>query len=435
RPGGMLRYGIPEFRLPREVLDEEIGRILALGVTLKNGVRVGDDVTVEELMGSFDAVLLGTGCYDSNPLNVPGEKKDRVYSGLEFMMDVCSANAPPLGKRVLVIGAGFTAFDCARSSLRLGAEKVTICLRRTEDDLTVTKDEILETKREGVRIHSLMISRRITGNGKIEGVEFVRSRPGALRPDGKHEVTPIEGSEFVVPADAVIVATGQRPVPIETGAEKDKRGVVIADRDTYRSSMRGLYVAGDYLTGPSTVIEAVAMGRRAAEGIAGDLLGRPFREKVVRMEDCEITDRQRAWDFLPRQEMSTIEPVEDRFETFNREIEKGFDKEQAGEESKRCYLCYLHYEIDISRCIYCRYCIDVAPRDCIKLVESVETNESGAIIKLVETNLWQRVNAIVIDNARCIRCGECMRVCPVNCISVTRVELTERFIKKGKENG
>ena len=106
--------------------------------------------------------------------------------------------------------------------------------------------------------------------------------------------------------------------------------------------------------------------------------------------------------------------------------------EQAKEEAKRCYLCYLHYEIDISRCIYCRYCIDVAPRDCIKLVHEVKTNDVGAITGLVETTQWKDVNAIVIDNARCIRCGECVRVCPVDCISVTKVELMERLVQEGK---
>ena len=201
-----------------------------------------------------------------------------VYSGLQFMMDICAGQVPGLGKRVVVLGAGFTAFDCVRSALRLGAEEVGVCLRRTEEDLTVTEDEVFETKREGVKINSLMVSRRILGNGTVEGVEFVRTQPGELRADGKRKVTPIEGSEFVLPADAVIVATGQRPQTFETPGDKTDQGLLQADPTSFKTSLQGLYVAGDYLTGPSTVIEAVAMGRQAAERIAHDLTNQKFRQ-------------------------------------------------------------------------------------------------------------------------------------------------------------
>jgi glutamate synthase (NADPH/NADH) small chain len=432
KAGGMLRYGIPEFRLPREVLDQEIDYIAATGAVFKTGVRVGIDLTIEDLLKAHDAILLAAGCYRSVRLDLPGEDLPGVYPGLEFMMQVCAGNSPRVRKKVLVIGAGFTAFDCARSSFRLGAEDVTICLRRTEEDLVVTRDEVIEAKTEGVKIAPLMLSRRIFGKEHVEGVEFVRTRPGEKKGKAKREVAAIEGSEFILPADCVIVATGQRPEPLRLTLGEQKEEVLKADPDSFSSPMKGLYVAGDYLTGPSTVIQAVGMGRRAAERIVRDLAGRPFRERVVRMEETVITDRKRAWDYLPRQEMPTLQPVQERFRTPSTEVEQGLSPEQAHEESKRCYLCHLHYEIDISRCIYCRYCIDVAPRDCIKLVKEVKTNEVGAITGFTETTLWDEVNAIMIDNSRCIRCGECMRVCPVNCISVTRVELAERKAEGGK---
>lgn len=425
-PGGMLRYGIPEFRLPRKVLDDEIGQVLDLGIELRTGIRVGRDVTVSQLLDAHDAVLVAAGCYEPNRLRVPGEDLPNVIPGLDFMMDVCRGRIPKLGERILVLGAGFTAFDCARTSLRLGAGDVRICLRRTEEDLTVTADEIHEAKAEGIRIESLMLSNRVIGSKTVEGVEFVRTRPEGRRADGKREISLIPGSEFVLPADTVIVATGQGPLPMEIPGPKDDKGLPAIERGSFRAGATRVYVAGDYMTGPSSVIEAIASGRSAAAHILEDLTGRPFRTEAIRMEETAITDRKRTWDFIERQQMPTVQPIGRRLGRPHPEVETGYTRDAAEEESRRCYLCYLHYEIDIRRCIYCRYCIDVAPRDCIKLVEEVRLNDDGAVVGLVETSDWGKVNAVVIDNTRCIRCGECVRVCPVDCISVTRLELVGR---------
>jgi glutamate synthase (NADPH) small chain len=431
-PGGMLRYGIPEFRLPRDILSAEINSVLRLGITLKTGVRVGEEIQLSDLMLQYDAVLLAAGCYVSKGLDVPGEHLAGVYPGLQFLMNLCSGNTNPIGNKVLVVGAGFTAFDCARTALRMGAQDVTICIRGTEKDLRVTEEEILEAKREGVKIRALTLTKQILGNGGITGVEFLRTRPGESPSSGRSPMVPIQGSEFTIKADTVIVAIGQGAEPLDISGEKDYRGVVKGNRESGETSVAGLYVAGDYMTGPSTVIESIASGRRVAEKIAKDVTGKNFREWVVRVEDAEITDRSRSWDFINRKEMPTLS-VSERINSQAPEVELGFDREMALDEARRCYLCYLHYEIDVSRCIYCRYCIDVAPRDCIKLVDEVILNEKGAIEGLRETTDWKSVNAVIIDNSRCIRCGECMRVCPVNCITVSKVELIERVLNGGRE--
>lgn len=426
-PGGMLRYGIPEFRLPRDLLTNEIESVLRLGVHLRTGVHVGTDVALQDLIDTYDATLVTTGCMAAKPLGAPGEDLPGVIPGLQFVVDANSGHAPPLGKTVVVLGAGFTAFDCARLALRLGADDVAICVRGLEEELRVTEDEIHEAKKEGVKIRSLLVARRIVGAERAEGVEFVRTRPGEKGPDGRRRPIPIPGSEFVMPAESVIIAVGQGS---EVLAGMD-RAPLPAERETFRTHREKLYTAGDYLTGPSTVIEAIASGRSAAERIAEDLLGRKFREWAVRIEAARITDRDRSYDFLPRVEAPVVLPVSDRFKDVTTEVETGYRKDQAHEESKRCYLCYLHYEIDMTRCIYCRYCIDVAPRNCIKLVSDLLLDESGSVRELVETVDWRETAAVVIDNARCIRCGACVRVCPMDCISVSKVELVQRALSGG----
>ncbi|MFH0958326.1 MAG: FAD-dependent oxidoreductase [Pseudomonadota bacterium] len=427
-PGGMLRYGIPEFRLPRNVLSEEIQNILRLGIKIKTGVRVGVDLSLESILNDYDATLLAAGCYEPMELGVPGEDLIGVYSGLNFVMNVAKGFGAEVGKKVLVIGAGFTAFDCSRLALRLGAEDVTLCIRGLEEDLRVTRDEILEAKREGIRIQSLSLSKSVVGNRHVEGVEFLRTKPIEGSTGSHRTVQPIYASEFVLQADSLVVAIGQAPKKIAGPAKQNERGVIIGDTKNFRSSTPNLYIAGDYLTGPSTVIESISSGRAAAGRLAEDLLGKKLKEWVVRIEDAKITDRERAWDLIPRVEMQTVLPVKNRFQNTDFvEVETGFSSEQAQDESKRCYLCYLHYEIDVTKCIYCRYCIDNAPRDCIKLVKDILTDNSGGISGYLETTQWTEVSAVVIDNSKCIRCGECVRVCPVDCISVSRIDLLERF--------
>lgn len=420
KPGGMLMYGIPEFRLPRDLLMTEITNILRLGIQLKTGRAVGRDILVEDLRREFDAVVITTGCVKPRKLMVEGEDLENVYDGLTFMDRVNAGEKPFVGKTAMVIGAGFTAVDCARSALRLGAVEVTMNIRKTEEQMRIDETEKHEALFEGIRIHSLVQPSKILGEkGKVTGLEFFRTRlETSDKPPFKRAV-PIKGSEFSIPCDCVIAALGQSPDADAVSSTLTGLGTLDSAAD-----MQGVFAAGDFLTGSSDVISAIAGGKTCALAMDQFLTGMVRKKSKVRLEPHATTDRPRSFDFIPRVDMDTI-PMDQRLETYTHEVEKGFNPDQALEESRRCYLCNLKYEIDPLRCIYCSACIDVAPKDCIKMVEEIPLREDGSYDTYKETFLWNHVVSITIDNDLCIRCGQCYEVCPMDCISVTKTELVE----------
>jgi formate dehydrogenase major subunit len=435
--GGMLHYGIPEFRLPRDVLSVEVRNALRLGVELRTGVSVGKgngDVRLSGLLADFDAVLMATGCMAAIPVPLKGmdtsagdpvrDLADAEY-GLDFLVELHRGATKTVGKRVAVVGAGFTALDCARVSKRLGAEDVTIHIRTTEEYIVVTKEEVFEAKREGVKITGLRTPNALITDetGRLTGVQFVQNRLGGWRAGGRRQAIPIEGSEFIEPCDTLLVAIGQKTVndflDLEVGL--DRWGNVEIDGEAM-TSVKGLFAAGDFVIGASTVIEAVGLGRETALQMDRWLMGRERRKLVVKVEPLAEPRRERAWDFIPPQHMPT-EPLQSRFDDLLLEAEKGYGQEMAVEEAKRCYLCHHKYEIDPDNCIYCRACIEVAPRNCIKLVSGVTIQDDGSYGVLEETDQWDDVGAIWIDNNECIRCGACYMVCPTKCISITKNEI------------
>jgi formate dehydrogenase major subunit len=418
-PGGMLRYGIPAFRLPRDVLNVELHNALRLGVELRTGVEIGNETgqtTLAQLRKDYDAVLLTTGSMapvelplsggegEGDPTSVKG-----VEYGLYFLMELHRGIKKKVGKRVAVVGAGFTALDCARVAKRLGAAEVTIHIRTAEEYIPVTKDEIFETKRESIRIKGLRT-------------------PGELLVDENGQAVAIDGSEFFEPCDTLLIAIGQRTVNdfLDVELELDRWGSVKTGEGG-RTSVDGIFAAGDFVAGPTTIIEAIGNGRNIAGGIDHWLMGRQRRRQVVRIEPVEGPLRERSFDFIERQHMPTS-PLAKRTKTLNCEVETGYGADLAGTESKRCYLCNLKYQIDVDNCIYCRACIEVAPKNCIKLVEGVDIREDGTYGELRETRKWDEVGAIWIDNNECIRCGACVMVCPTNCISITRNEFVTQDI-------
>ncbi len=433
-PGGMLRYGIPAFRLPRDVLGAEIDNVLRLGVTLRTDTLVGRDLTVAELLERFDAVLLSAGALKPNKIPIPGVDLPGVYTGLDFMMRINQGERIEVGKTVHVIGGGYTSMDCARTARRLGATRAIINILGSEDYMLVDKHELFEVKYERVEIRGLVSIQEIMGDGKVERIRYQRNRLGGFLPNGEREGVPLDGTDFEEDLDTLILAIGQQPAPgfVEVEVERGERDRLVVDPETFMTSREGLFCAGDFKGGASSVVNSIASGRLGARQVDRWLMGSIRKKPVVRFEKASVL-RERDWDYIPRQDLPTILLAERFAGDGDAEVETGLTPAAATEEAKRCYLCYLKFEIDAKRCVYCRWCIDVMPKNCIKLAKEMEFNEDGSYASIVETEDWSEVAAVVIDNKECIRCGKCLEICPVKCIDVVKVELIEQPLTRAAQ--
>lgn len=406
--GGMMRYGIPEFRLPYDIVRADVKSITDLGVVIKTSTRVDSWDELKTLQAEYDAVIISGGCMLPTKFNLPGLDAAGVFWGLDFMMQSNRGELKLKPRKTVVIGGGFTALDCARTSYRIGAESTTIAYRRTRQYMQFSGEEELEHLREeGVDLMLQVSPVRIVETGGVAtGIELIRNEIG-----DKGKMMPIAGSEFVLEADCVIMAIGQSAEDLEGVENKDS---------SIPNPTGNLFLAGDFRNGSGTVIEACADGRKVARQVHERLSNVKFTD-VVEITEVAIKDmpRTRAHDFLPPEKMPTI-PVSERTKTA--EVETGFVNQQAITEAHRCYLCHYNYQIDLDRCIYCMKCIDVMPVDCIKLAKDVRVTEDGNLI-YEATRKWDEVEAITIDNNECIRCGNCLKACPVGCISVSKYHL------------
>ncbi|MEI6222086.1 MAG: FAD-dependent oxidoreductase [bacterium] len=436
-PGGMLLQGIPKFRLPREVVAREIKQITALGVKIVCNAAVGKDIPMTTLLEEFDAVILAAGTLKPNLLDVPGNDLQGVLHGLEFMEEINRTDAAVIGKRVIVLGGGFTAMDCARGAVRVGAEQVGIFYRRTQKEMPVAKIEIEEATHEGVEIHELFAPLEFVGeNGKVTGVKFIRNKLGEPDASGRRRPVAIEGSEVIIPADTVLLALGQSPdyafLEQALGQGIFEKNWLQIDKNTHMTGVQKLFATGDFVSGASTIIKAVGMARRTANKVDTFLMGRQRRKSVVKVETVKETGRTRTDDFIPIRSMPSVGEKERK--TLIAEVELGFPKDQAHEQAKRCYLCHHKFEIDMTKCILCEQCIMATPDhlDCIKRVAEFEKNEQGIVTGIKEANHGEEVKAIWINGKDCIRCGGCKSACPVDAISLQKVSLDEVTCKEGE---
>jgi formate dehydrogenase major subunit len=409
RPGGLLRLGIPPFRLPRDIVDREIRQVAAQGVEIRCGVEIGPGLPLERLAAEHDAVIVAAGAFRPTMPRIPGAELEGVEAGLPFLTAVNEHGRTASGRRVVAIGGGFTAMDCARVALRLGAESVTVVYRRSVGEITVTPGEREEVEHEGIPFVLRATPVACLGSGNhVERIRFLRTRPGAPDAAGRSRPEEIAGSEFEIEADHVLFATGQTPDPAWLEGAKLPDNVALA---------------GDFARGSSSLIEAIAHAREVAVQVDARLMGGRRVAEQARIRDGRAQPRARDLDAIPRQPMPSI-PQEGR--TLTAEVETGFDEAAARTEAQRCYLCHYKYEIDMSRCIYCDQCVEAKPRPaCIVKAKRIDTDPEGRLAGWQERDWSLAADAprhdYFINQVDCIRCNACLEVCPVRCISVQKV--------------
>jgi formate dehydrogenase major subunit len=405
KAGGMLRYGIPSYRLPREVLDAEIAHILDTGVVLRTGQKLGRDFTLQSLrQQGFQAVFLAVGAWVSQKMEVPGEELEGVYPGIGFLFDVACGRRPRIGKKVIVVGGGNTAIDAARTSRRLGAE-VTLLYRRTRKEMPAEPYEVEEAEREGVKMHFLAAPVEIlAGGGRVRGLRAIRMELAEPDSSGRRRPVPVAGSEFDMEASAVIAAIGQKPdtkVWTEFGGPGATRWATVkADEKTFQSDVPWVFTGGDCLTGAATAIEAIAGGRKAAISIDLFLrgrpllpIGKPFSDSIGRLEEVpeDIFQGVERRERVKGREL----PLEKRLKGF-KEVELGISAAQALAEAARCLECGCSA---VDTCQFRALCVEYGVQ--------ADRYKSGVQLKpILEDHPF-----IKYDPNKCILCGRCVRIC------------------------
>ncbi len=355
--GGMLRYGIPPYRLPRNVLDAEIQKIVDMGVDLRCNTVIGKDQSLDDIQAEYDAVYLGIGAHQGIQLRIEGEDAENVWTGVEFLKAVNSGDAPEIGNDVAVIGGGNSAIDAARVSKRLGAQNVTILYRRTRDEMPAIAHEIDEALAEGIDIQMLTAPVGIlTEGGKATGVRCIRMELGEPDDSGRRRPVPVEGSEFDVPCSALIPAISQRPEWLD--AERFVEGRNWFQPNDHWALADGVFAGGDAVN-LDLVTTAIGHGRKAAEYMDDYLQGIDPRHPDPLPIITHDKMRLDHYDELPRNDRAWV-PHAERFgdNALELEVDLGITQEQFIAEANRCMSC--------GQCFWCEKCWMYCQSSCVQ---------------------------------------------------------------------
>ena len=423
--GGMLRYGIPQYRLPKEVLDKEISIIEKSGVKLINNVKLGKDFTIESLKAENDAVIVAVGAWKSSSMRTPGEDLEGVYGGIDFLRAVIQKNAPEIGEKVAICGGGNTAMDACRTAVRLGAKEVYVVYRRTRNEMPADKLEIDEAEEEGVIYKFLTNPISFNGeNGKVKSITLQVMELGEPDASGRRRPVPVEGKTEEIAVDSVILA---------------------ADEDFFTTSVEGVFAIGDATNrGASIAIEAIGEADRCAKAVDAYLNGKPLDTRVPYISKRN----EKTIDYSDREKQSRISPkvlpADVRNKSFD-EVSLGFTEEEAQKEASRCLECgcreyfkckllsvaqrydinperfagempqkYSHDENSFiernnAKCILCGLCV----RSCR---EVADLNVLGLMGRGFKTDVSPAFS-LPLDQTKCNNCGLCVQLCPTGALT------------------
>ncbi len=415
KPGGWLRYGIPEYRLPNDILQKEVDNITELGVRIHYNKSLGDDLKYAELQKKYDAVVLAIGSQKGTMIGVEGDDAENVFSGIDFLkeMEMTGKRYDFKGKKVAVVGGGNTAMDCCRTSMRCGAEKVYVIYRRTENEMPANPIEIHESKLEGIEY--LLLTNPVKVNqdkgGKVKSVTCLKMELGEPDASGRRRPVPVAGSEFELEVDYVLAAIGQKTdvnftedmnKAVKKGELKLNRwGDIEADPNTLQTGVENVFAAGDGVTGPATLIQAIAQARIASHSCNLFLNGEEvvpmpgeFFSKRDNFKSQETEDYLGKFEEQKREEMPTLDPKDRK--NF-KEVELGYDNEEvAHHESLRCMECG---------------CTELYTCDLKKFATEYDAQQEGIKGDFKEYDVDFRHPYIEIDNNKCVLCARCVRIC------------------------
>jgi NADPH-dependent glutamate synthase beta subunit-like oxidoreductase len=419
--GGMLRFGIPEYRLPKAVLDREIQDLQEMGIEIKLGQKMGRDFSFGDLRKNYDALFVAIGSPKSRPLNVPGESLPQVLHGLAFLQELNFGRPREIGRRVAVIGGGNTAIDAARSALRLGAE-VNLIYRRSLEQMPANPEEIKEAEQEGVKLHFLQTPMAFSPHNGTVIMKAIRMQLGEPDETGRKRPLPIPGSEFEMEFDRILLAIGEAPDISSLPQEiPQSEGKVKVDSQGF-TTLEKVYSGGDVVTGPAFVSKAVGMGKRAALAIDQHLMkaspptGRSV--KVILLKDMNT-------DYFDRQERTPLPHLnESEARRGFLEIKGGLSEEKALYEASRCLHCAVPPVYDETRCLGCSNCEQRCPHQAITMARRDEPFVVGVDMTTVDT---QRVKELCLK----ARFNPEQIVCYC---SETRAEEIAAAILKGAKN-